>query len=40
VRVVKLVFTVGTAQACRGGQPASVVGLRQSDAVEGLTSDG
>jgi len=40
VRVVKLVFTLGTTQACNGGQPASVVGLRQSDAMAGLTSDG
>ena len=39
VRVVKLVLTVGTTQACKGGQPASVVGLRQSDAVAGLTSE-
>jgi hypothetical protein len=38
VRVVKLVFTAGTTQAYNGGQPASVVGLRHSDAVAGLTS--
>jgi hypothetical protein len=37
LRVVKLVFTAGTWQACNGGQPASVVGLRHSDAVAGLT---
>jgi hypothetical protein len=40
VRVVKLVFTAGTTQACNGGQPASVVRLRQSDAVAGLTNEG
>jgi hypothetical protein len=40
VRVVKLVFTAGTTQASRGGQPASVVGFRQSDVVAGLTSEG
>jgi hypothetical protein len=40
VRVVKLVFTAGTWQACNGGLPACVVGLRHSDAVAGLTSEG
>src|SRR5580693_8205072 len=40
VRVVKLVLTAGTTHACNGGQPASVVGLRHSDAVTGLTNDG
>jgi hypothetical protein len=37
---VKPVFTTGTTQACNGGHPASVVGLRQSDAVAGVTKDG
>jgi hypothetical protein len=40
VRVVKLVLTAGTTQACSGGQPVSVVGLRHRDAVAGVTSEG
>src|ERR1700675_689358 len=40
VRVVKLVLTAGTTQACSGGQPASVVGLWQSEDVAGLTREG
>jgi hypothetical protein len=40
MHVAKLVFTAGTTQACSGGQPASVVGLRHTDAVAGLTSEG
>jgi hypothetical protein len=31
VRVVKLMSTDGTMQACNGGHPASVIALRQSE---------
>src|SRR5271165_180049 len=37
VRVVKLMFAMGTVQACSGGQPGSVVGLRQRAARAGTT---
>jgi hypothetical protein len=40
VRVVKLILTAGTTQACSGGHPASLIGLRQSDAVAGATCEG
>ena len=35
VRAVKLVFASGTTQDCNGGQPASVVALRQRERIAG-----
>jgi len=40
IRVVNSVFTAGTTQACSGGQPASVLGFRQRNAVALLKAEG